>query len=155
MSIERDLHDVNISRLDLSNFAVVQTNTSVAAVLRMMREDRTSAVLVKEEGKLVGIFTERDVLTKVTDQPATWKQPVETIMTPNPQTVSPNEPVSSALGLMNSGGYRNMPVLDEDGNIVGNLSHPAIINFLTDRFPREIYNLPPDPDIIPQTREGA
>ena len=155
MDIEDDLHEARISHLDLSNFVIVQTNTSVAATLRLMRENRVSAALVKKDGKLAGIFTERDVLTKVSDQPVTWKQPVDSLMTSSPQTVSPDEPVSSALGLMNTGGYRDMPVLDADGNIMGNLSHPAIIRFLTDRFPREIYNLPPDPDVFPQTREGA
>ena len=155
MGIASDLQDAIISHLDLSDFVIVQTNTSVAAALRSMREERVSAALVKGDGKLVGIFTERDVLTKVADQAATWKQPIDTVMTPSPQTISPDEPVSSALGLMNEGGYRNMPVLYADGNILGNLSHPAIIQFLTDRFPREIYNLPPDPNIIPQNREGA
>lgn len=155
MGIASDLQDAIISHLDLSNFVIVQANTSIAAALRSMREKRVSAALVKGDGKLVGIFTERDVLTKVADQAATWKQSIDTVMTPSPQTISPDEPVSSALGLMNEGGYRNMPVLDADGNILGNLSHPAIIQFLTDRFPREIYNLPPDPNIIPQNREGA
>ena len=155
MGIATDIQDAKIFHLDLSNFVIVQTSTSVAAVLRSMREKRVSAALVKGDGKLVGIFTERDVLTKVANKAATWKQPVETLMTPSPQSISPDEPVSSALGLMNQGGYRNMPVLDADGNILGNLSHPAIIEFLTDRFPREIYNLPPDPNIIPQNREGA
>ena len=155
MGIASDLQDAIISHLDLSNFVIVQANTSIAAALRSMREKRVSAALVKGDGKLVGIFTERDVLTKVADQAATWQQSIDTVMTPSPQTISPDEPVSSALGLMNEGGYRNMPVLDADGNILGNLSHPAIIQFLTDRFPREIYNLPPDPNIIPQNREGA
>ena len=42
-----------------------------------------------------------------------------------------------------------------EGSIVGNVTHRILIRFLTDRFPREIYNLPPDPEMIPKTREGA
>ena len=76
-------------------------------------------------------------------------------MTSNPQVLTVDDTVSEALSLMSGGHYRNVPVLSESGQIVGNLSQHAVIRFLTDHFPREIYNLPPDPELIPRTREGA
>ena len=103
----------------------------------------------------MGIFTERDVLKKVIDRPETWDCPVETVMTANPDTVRPTERVAAAMGLMNRGQYRNVPVLDVDGTLVGNLTHYAILRFFSDRFQQEIYNLPPEPDQVPRAPEGA
>ena len=156
MSIETDLQEENIGRLDLSGYASVQKGTVIREVLDIMRNQRVSAILVEEEsGKLAGIFTERDVLNKVVDAPATWNETVETAMTPSPEALRSEEPVGHALRLMNAGHYRNVPILAEDGSVAGNLSQHAIIQFLTDRFPTEIYNLPPDPEIVARTREGA
>ncbi len=155
MGIEKDLRRQKVSRLDLSGFVTVRIWTPVFEVLRLMREDHIRSVLVEGDEGLAGIFTERDVLLKVADDPSMWKLPVGRVMTPSPQTVSPDTPIIESLRLMNAGHYRNLPVLDEAGKIVGNLSQYVIIHFLTDRFPQEIYNLPPDPDLIPQTKEGA
>ena len=156
MSIERDLQEETIGRLDLSGYVSVQKGTAISEVLDAMRLNRTSAVLVVDGAqRLVGIFTERDVLSKVVDVPSTWSEAVDTAMTSGPETLGCEEPVGHALRLMNAGHYRNVPILEEGGRVAGNLSQHAIIRFLTDRFPTEIYNLPPDPDIVPRTREGA
>ena len=155
MNVERDLQRVKIAHLDLSDFATVTTGTTVAQVLQIMRQKRLSAVLILRCERLVGIFTERDVLTRVADDPASWERPVDEYMTGDPKTASPDESVGQVLRFMNAGHYRNMPVIEDDGRPLGNLTHHALIRFLTDHFPREIYNLPPDPDLIPRTREGA
>jgi CBS domain-containing protein len=155
MGIEQDLRRQPVSRLDLSGFVTVGIWTPVFEVLRLMREEHVNAALVEDDEGLAGIFTERDVLLKVADEPSMWKLPVGRVMTPSPQTVSPDTPIIEALRLMNAGHYRNLPVMDGAGKIVGNLSQYVIVHFLTDRFPLEIYNLPPDPELIPQTKEGA
>ena len=156
MSVETDLQDESIGHLDLSGYASVRQGTVIRKVLDIMRTQRVSTVLVEDEnGMLAGIFTQRDVLNKVVDDPATWDRAVDTAMTSAPEALGSEEPVGHALRLMNAGHYRNVPVLAEDGSVAGNLSQHAIIQFLTDRFPTEIYNLPPDPEIIARTREGA
>ena len=120
-----------------------------------MRRSRVSAILVQNGNGLIGIFTERDVLLKVADNPSALDQVVDDLMTADPQTVTSDTSVGRALQLMNAGDYRNVPVRDQSGAVIGNLSQHAMITFLTDHFPREIYNLPPDPEMIPTTREGA
>ncbi len=155
MKVERDLQEVKIAHLDLTDFATVPQGTKVGQVLKLMRQKRLSAVLIVGQEGLVGIFTERDVLTRVADDLASWEQSVDNYMTPDPKTALPEETVGQVLRFMNAGHYRNMPVLKEDGEPLGNLTHHALIRFLTDQFPHEIYNLPPDPDLIPRTREGA
>ena len=155
MSIEQDLSAEKVSHLDLTSFAQVPSGTPILEVLSIMRDQQLSAVLVTEQDRLVGIFTERDVLSRVADEPSTWKLPVDDMMTASPQTVSPDAMVQEALQLMNAGHYRNVPVVDPDGRVVGNLSQYSVVKFLTDQYPREIYNLLPDPEAIPRAREGA
>ena len=156
MPVEIDLQQERVSHLDLSTYVTVRTGTPVREALARMRQDRISAVLVEDdERSLAGIFTERDVLLKVADNPSTLDHPIDDFMTADPQSVNSGDSVGDALRLMNAGDYRNVPVRDENGAVIGNLSQQALITFLTDRFPREIYNLPPDPEMIPRTREGA
>ena len=156
MTVEIDLQQQRVAHLDLTSFAAVKTGTKVREALVRMRRSRVSAILIQNEGNgLIGIFTERDVLLKVADNPSGLDQVVDELMTADPQTVSPDTSVGHALQLMNAGDYRNVPVRDKSGAVIGNLSQQAMITFLTDHFPREIYNLPPDPEMIPTTREGA
>jgi len=155
MSLERDLRAEQVARLDLSAFTLVASGASVAEVLQQMRQEGHGCALVSRAGQLVGIFTERDVLLKVVDRPETWTGPIDAVMTPHPNTVGPLDSVATALGLMNRGRYRNVPVVDADGSIVGNLTHYALLRFFSDRFQPEIYNLPPDPDQVPKAAEGA
>jgi CBS domain-containing protein len=155
MSLERDLRAEQVAHLDLSVFTTAASGASVAAVLEQMRKERHGCALVTRAGQLIGIFTERDVLLKVADRPETWSGPIDAVMTPRPQTVGPTDSVAAALRLMNRGHYRNVPVVDADGTIVGNLTHEAILKFFSDRFQHEIYNLPPDPDQVPRAPEGA
>jgi len=101
---------------------VAAPQTSVAAAARLMKEGAVGAVLVVEEGRLVGIFTERDAVCRVIacglDPAAT---PVGTVMTPDPTTVAPDETFGYALLLMYENGFRHTPVV-EDGRPVGVVS---------------------------------
>ncbi len=157
MRLAQAFSETKVSHLDLTGFARLPASTRVADALEQMRLSRSNVVLVEsaEGGRLVGIFTERDVLMKVADSKQALSETIADLMTPDPQVLTVDDSVSTALSLMSNGHYRNVPVLTENGDIVGNLSQHAVIRFLTDHFPREIYNLPPDPETIPRTREGA
>ncbi|MBV8537792.1 MAG: CBS domain-containing protein [Alphaproteobacteria bacterium] len=87
----------------------------VREVVDAMAKRRFGAVPVVENGRLVGIFTERDVLVRVV---AARKDPETTrlgdVMTANPDTVKSSDAVLHALELMNQHGYRHLPVVDGD-----------------------------------------
>ncbi|MBI3517300.1 MAG: CBS domain-containing protein [Proteobacteria bacterium] len=90
-----------------------------------MRECRVGAVLVTDEtGRLVGIFTGRDAVCRVL---AEAKQPAATrladVMTIVPSTMPPGSTAIEALRLMRDGGFRHVPVVAPDGQIVGVVSH--------------------------------
>jgi CBS domain-containing protein len=156
MSVERDLWEERVGRLDLSPYLTAQRGDPAVDVLRRMRDEGRNCVLVVDDGgRLAGIFTERDVLHKLGTVPANLERPVEALMTPSPDTVTPHDRLATALHRMNAGHYRNVPVVDPEGRVVGNLAHYAIVRFLSDRLQDKIYNLPPDPDLVPRAPEGA
>ena len=92
-----------------------QSTTTVANAARLMERHNTGALLVCEAGHLVGVFTERDALFRVT---AAARDPEITtlneVMTPNPQTITPDKPLGHALHMMYEGGFRNVPVVEND-----------------------------------------
>ena len=97
-------------------------HTTVAEAARLMREANVGAILVLRKERLVGIFTERDALTRIV---AEGRDPMHTrlvdVMTPNPDHMSPDKPFGHALIMMHEHGYRHIPVVDH-GQAVGVVS---------------------------------
>lgn len=97
-------------------------DVTVRQAAKVMAERHIGAVLIMGNGKLEGIFTERDVLNRVVapgKDPETVK--IGEVMTRNPDTVSPDASALDTLILMQSKGYRHLPVLD-GGELVGIVS---------------------------------
>lgn len=95
---------------------------TVSEAARLMREKRAGAVAVVEEGKLIGIFTERDALFRIVAEgrdPQTVR--LAEVMTRDPQTIHPDKPFADALHIMYEGGFRHVPVV-EDGRPIGIIS---------------------------------
>jgi CBS domain-containing protein len=98
------------------------SKTSVADAARMMKSHKVGAILVVDDGRLVGIFTERDGLYRViAEQRDVRKTLLSEVMTPNPQSVHPDDPFPRALHMMHAGGFRHVPVV-EDGAAIGMVS---------------------------------
>ena len=128
----------------------------MAEAVALMRQQRVGCVLVcRDDEQLVGIFTERDLMRRVLAAGMPLTVPVALCMTPDPVVVHPKEPIGAAVRRMEEGGYRHLPVVDEAGRPVGVLSVKRIVHYLVEHFPSTIYNLPPDPDVVPLEREGA
>ena len=155
MSLEKDLQQERVIHLDLTRFTAVKVGTTVRETVEKMRRAGHHSAIVTKGGTLAGIFTDRDLMRKVVDAPETWDNPIESVMTPDPITVNSNDPAYKALALMEANHFRNVPVVDDNGRVIGNLTHYAVIKYLADRFPESVYNLPPDPDAIASNRDGA
>lgn len=155
MSLQDELRSEQVRHLDLSRYCVVESQTPVRQVLEQMRAQRGRTALVTDDDKLVGIFTERDVLNKVVVAPESLDRPIDDLMTPRPITVLPDTPAADALWLMDDHHFRNLPVVDRQGNILGDMTHAAIIRFLATRYPVEVLNRPPRPEQYPRKAEGG
>ncbi len=134
---------------------VVDVEATVVSAVNAMNERRTGCVLVQKEGRLAGIFTERDVLRRLIfrDGNRSWK--VEQVMTRDPRTLPPTASVAFALNKMSVDGYRHIPIV-ADGRPVGVVSMKDIVRFVVEFFPEAVLNLPADPDqAIPKTEDGA
>ena len=155
MSLESDLQKELVVHLDLKNFTQIESGLSVRESIATMRKEGNNCAIVMKGGKVIGIFTDRDLVRKVVDAPATWDKPIDEVMTPAPITVSSTAPADAALDLMDRKHFRNVPVLDHAGTVIGTLTHYAIIKYLSDHFPESIYNLPPDPEHVSKKRDGG
>lgn len=115
--------------------ATLEPTATVRQAAKAMAERHIGAVLVVADGRLAGIFTERDVLSRVV---ARGLDPNDTalgtVMTPDPDTVSPDDTAFAALERMASRGYRHLPVVDASGTTVGIVS----IRDLYDTVKREL-----------------
>ena len=134
-----------ISDLPLRDPILISPTASVADAVKSMNDHHTGCVLVGREGKLIGIFTERDVLTKDFFRLDSHTVTVETVMTRNPETLEPDNSVAFALNKMSVGGYRHIPIVEGDKPI-GVLSVRDVVDFLVDLFPEDVLNLPPTPN---------
>jgi len=111
--------------------AVVRLGSSVAAALQMLLDEDVGAVLVVDDaGMLVGVFSERDLLTKVAGAGDLEQLAIDQFMTPKPQTVGPDDKLALALHKMDVGGYRHLPVV-LDGKPVAILSVRDLMRHMT------------------------
>jgi CBS domain-containing protein len=133
----------------------VAPGTSLRDALVQMSAGHGDAVLVADGGRLVGILTERDVLTRVLAQGVDQSRPVDEFMTAAPQTLPAEATLVDALRAMESGHHRNLPLVDDAGRAVGLLRQQDLLEYVAEAFPQEILNLPPRPHQFMEEAEGA
>jgi CBS domain-containing protein len=113
------------------------------------------AVLVLRGGQAVGIFTERDVLKRVVSEGADQRQPVASVMTPDPECLDLDDGVAFALNRMIVGGFRHVPILDAEGRPLAVLSLREVVAFIVASLPAHVLNLPPEPALEARSTDGG
>ncbi len=114
--LARSVMEDDLSELDQEFLGVTSDTTAIDAVMKM-RDSRVGCALVIDNGKLIGIFTERDVLNKLVGKKAfTPTTVVSELMSPNPESLRETDSVATALSKMSLGRYRHIPVLKADGS---------------------------------------
>lgn len=135
----------------------VLPGTSLAECLRAIQRSGTgdSVFVCDPVGRLVGVLTERDIFGRIVGGTVDLAEPVETLMTTEPNTLDLDQTISDAILLMQTGRYRNVPVVDAGGSLVGVVRQSDIIKYLAESFPEELLNLPPRPHQRMKEPEGA
>ena len=135
----------------------VRPGTSLGECLARIRETGTgdSVFVTDADGVLRGVLTERDIFSRLVGHDVDLDQPVERLMNEHPWTLHLDQLIRHAIDLMQTGRYRNVPLVDDAGVLVGVIRPVDVLKYLAEAFPEELLNLPPRPHQRMNSSEGA
>jgi CBS domain-containing protein len=129
--IEQSIAAHPISVLCTREPICVTPETAVRQVIEQMAVKNLGCVLVESsQHRLLGVFSERDVLNKIAGDAARLDRPVSEFMTTSPGTVTKRDSIGFALQTMDLGGFRHLPIVDSNHLPVGLLSARDILRFM-------------------------
>ena len=151
------LADERLKVLTRRDPLTVKPGTSLAGCLAAIQQTGTgdSVFVTDAENRLVGVLTERDIFGRIVGGDVDLEQPVESMMTTKPHHLHLEETVRDAIALMQTGRYRNVPLLDDEDHLVGVVRPQDILKYLAEAFPEELLNLPPRPHQMMKKPEGG
>lgn len=155
MGLRANLWKDALTHLELKPALAISSQTPLGTAVELMREEESGYLLICDDGRLHGIFTERDLVKRVLAKGVGLNEAVAPYMTAHPATIRLNDPIGWAIHTMHRGHYRHLPVVDESGQPVGVLSVKNIVHYLVEHIPSAVYNLPPEPGRVQGAREGA
>jgi len=143
-----------VSILPTDDYVVVSPFTPLSQAIEAMRQDEGGCVIVLDDGRVAGIFTERDLLTRVLCTNADMESPIKNWMQTSVETLSPEATIGDAVRLMNEKSFRNIPLVKQ-GELKGSISVFDIITYLAECYPKTTMNLPPMAAQVMDTVEGG
>ena len=124
--------------------------------LDLMHSEKSGYIVIADEhSKIVGMFTEREVLMNVLKPSTSMSEPVEKFMRRDIHTLKKTDTVGQALDYMDKFSIRHVPLVDDFEQVCGILSIRTIVSFLAELFPTGVLNLPPQADQLHDTAEGG
>jgi CBS domain-containing protein len=141
--IETLLKEVKIGQLHLAEPCRVEPDTILGDVCRLLGTRRIGGVLVCEAERLVGIFTDRDVLYRTALEGTSPKTPIEEVMTRRAVTLSPDQPLAAAVEPMCRCHCRHVPLVDAEERATGLVTSRDVLSFIAESFPKTFVNFPP------------
>lgn len=155
-ALSSDTFKEPIKNVKMPKVLCLDVSKTVGEAVECMQKNKIGSVVVTKNGELEGIITERDILMKVIGLIDDWKSTsVEQIMTKHPQSLMPDDEVAYVLNNMHVGGYRHVPIVNENDEPISMISIKDVVSWLLDHFPMEIINLTGEPYRGPVSREGA
>ncbi|MBT8491762.1 MAG: CBS domain-containing protein [Deltaproteobacteria bacterium] len=110
----------------------VEIGDTVGRAVDIMRTEDAYCVYVQDGGKLAGVLTERDVVCRILAAGHDLGAPVAEYMTREPESLKANDDIAYAINKMAVGGYRNVPIVDDDGRLVSALSVREVVAHLAE-----------------------
>jgi len=146
--------DQRVSVLPTDDFVAVSPYTPLSQAIEAMKGDEGGCVIVSDDGRVVGIFTERDLLNRVLEENVDLESPISQWMQPSVETLSSQATIGDAVRLMNEKSFRNIPLV-KNGELIGSISVFDIITYLAECYPKETMNLPPLSAQVMDTVDGG
>jgi len=146
--------DQRVSVLQTDDYVAISPYTPLSQAIEAMKNDEGGCVIISDDGRVAGIFTERDLLTRVLGENIDLETPISDWMQPVVETLSSEASVGEAVRLMNERSFRNIPLV-KDGELVGSISVFDIITYLAECYPKATMNLPPLPAQVMDTVDGG
>src|SRR5882762_11737057 len=140
--------------LPTDDYVAVSPHTPLSQAIEAMKGDEGGCVIISDDGRVVGIFTERDLLNKVLGEDVDLESPINNWMQPAVETLSSEATIGDAVRLMNEKSFRNIPLV-KNGELLGSISVFDIITYLAECYPKETMNLPPLPAQVMDTLDGG
>ena len=140
----------------MGKYFVLNEKVTLGEAIDKIQTEHVGCVLLENNNKISGIFTERDVVQKIVgNRHDLDNEYVKDYMTKAPDVLFQNDAIGFALNKMIEGGYRHIPIINDSGKPIGVISMQDIINHLGDYFYEDIKNLPPHPVRTQRHREGG
>jgi CBS domain-containing protein len=149
--------DFPLRKLVTRDPVLVRGDESVAKVVELMASRERGTALISDGDRLQGIFTERDLLRRVVAEGRDPKATrVSDVMTEGPETLPDTANLAQAMRLLARARYRHVPVVDRANRPIGMVSSRHVIAFVSETFPKEVLNAPPETVPAPvRKKEGA
>jgi CBS domain-containing protein len=144
----------SVSLMETDDYVCIEPNTPLAEAIEVMKQDEGGCAIVCAGACVVGIFTERDLLTKIIGEQVDMNAPVSNWMSPVVATLTPQATIGDAVSVMNEKSYRNIPLVKDD-ELVGSISVFDVISYLAESYPEATMNLPPNPDQVMDSTDGG
>ncbi len=150
----RRAREDKVSLMQTDDYFCVAPATPLRQAIEVMKRDEGGCAIVCEGARVVGIFTERDLLSKIIGEEVDMNAPVGNWMSPVVSTLTLEASIGDAVSLMNEKSFRNIPLV-KDEQLVGSISVFDVILYLAESYPKETMNLPPMTDQIMPTEDGG
>jgi CBS domain-containing protein len=144
----------SVSLMETDDYVCLAPTDALSKAIEAMKEDEGGCAIICEGGRVVGIFTERDLLTKIIGEPVDLNAPVSNWMSPVVATLTPDATIGDAVAVMNEKSYRNIPLI-KDGQLAGSISVFDVIAYLAESYPKQTMNLPPNIDQVMNSTDGG
>jgi CBS domain-containing protein len=155
-TIEDILKETKIFQILRPKLVTAAPELSVKEALDLMHREKAGYIVVADRHlKVVGMFTEREVLMRVLVSGVSLSDPISKYMRTDVHALTKGDTLGDALKTMFQFSIRHVPLVDEYGQMNGVLSIRTIVNFLAELLPTEVFNLPPRADQIHETVEGG
>ena len=141
--LDSDFLCQSIGLLPLREPKTVQPETPLHEALMLIQENNIGCVtVVDSQGVLCGIFSERDYMVKIYNSDLDTKTlPIGEVMTSQPICAVPEDPIAFVLNLMSQGGFRHVPVVDQDKMPIATLSVRHIVDYMVERLTADLLNI--------------